>query len=264
MERARELGCRALQIFTQSPGRWRGPAVPEEAATRFRSLAVASGLSGRCFAHAPYLINVATGDRELRERSLRLLEDQLRRAIQLELAGVVLHPGAHGGRGVKAGLQRAAGALAEVLERVPEGPRLLLEVTAGQGTVLGSTWRELGELLRRLPANRTGVCWDTAHLWGAGFALDTDGGWAELWAGFTGETGRALPDLVHLNDTEVERGSHRDRHERIGFGRLGVSSFARIVRDSRLRTTPMILETPKGPPNADWDRDALELLRRLC
>ncbi len=218
----------------------------------------------RCFAHAPYLVNPASGDPDLRDRSSELLVDQLERARLLGLAGVVVHPGAHGGDGPEKGLRRAAVALAAVLERAPEGPRLLLEVTAGQGTVLGSSFRELGRLLEELPRDRVGICWDTAHLWGAGYDLTTDEGWEDLWGEFTARTGETAPLLVHLNDTVVERGSRKDRHERIGHGALGAETFRRVVTDPRLAGVPMVLETPKGPPGEDWDREALDLLRRLC
>ncbi len=263
VERAVELGCEALQIFTQAPGRWSGPALTGEAAERFRAAARAADLEGRCFAHVPYLVNVASGDAGLRKRSAALLADQLERARLLGLAGVVLHPGAHGGDGVEVGLARAAETLAGVLEAARPGPLLLLETTAGQGTVLGSVADELGSLLGRLPRDRVGVCWDTAHLWAAGYDLATEDGWQALWEEFVSGTGEAVPRLVHLNDTAVERGSRRDRHERIGYGVLGEAVFRRIVTDGRLGEVPMVLETPKGPPGGDWDREALELLRRL-
>jgi len=264
VERAVELGCTALQIFTQAPGRWTGPPIPPEAAERFREAAAAAGLASTSFAHAPYLINVAAPDEELWERSVALLREQLHRAEQLDLAGLVLHPGAHTGSGTVAGLARAAEGIAGALEASPDGPPVLLEVTAGQGTTLGSTLEELGDLLKHLPGDRVGVCWDTAHLWGAGYDIAGSGGWEALWGEFSSRTGRSRPELVHLNDTKVELGSRRDRHERIGYGVLGVETFARIVRDPRLAATPMVLETPKGGKGESWDREALELLRRLA
>lgn len=264
VERAVELGCTALQIFTQAPGRWSGRTIPDDETERFRSEILAAGLDGVVFAHAPYLSNPASGDRWLRRRSLALVVNQLERARRLGLSGVVLHPGAHTGDGVATGLDRTASGLSEVFDATPHAPPLLLEVTAGQGTCLGSDLHQIGALLERLPADRTGVCWDTAHLWGAGYDLSTEPGWERVWAEFRDATGRDRPDLLHLNDTDVELGSRRDRHQRIGFGRIGRDGFARIVRDARLRTVPMVLETPKGPDEVTWDREALELLRDLA
>jgi len=263
VERAVELGCTALQIFTQAPGRWSGRTISPDEAERFRGEALAAGLGGLVFAHAPYLPNPASGDRRLRRRSRDVLIDQLERARALGLAGVVVHPGAHTGGGIEAGIERAAGCLGEVLAATPGAPPLLLEVTAGQGTCLGADFSELGALLSRLPTDRTGVCWDTAHLWGAGHNVASRNGWEKVWRDFRRATGRTGPDLLHLNDTDVELGSRRDRHQRIGLGRIGTAGFARIVRDPRLRTIPMVLETPKGPDEVSWDREALMLLRDL-
>ena len=264
VERAVDLDCTALQIFTQAPGRWRGRPIPAADVRKFRSMATEAGLTGRIIAHAPYLINVASPDEELRERSIALLADQLKRAHTLELAGLVLHPGAHTGSGVEAGLERAAAGIAEALERVPDSPPVLVEVTAGQGTVLGSSFEEIGAILERLPVDRSGVCWDTAHLWGAGWELTRPGEWERLWETFRRHTGRERPDAVHLNDTTVPLGSRKDRHERIGHGLLGEAAFARIVCDPRLREVPLVLETPKGPDEITWDREALTLLRDLA
>ncbi len=261
VERALELGCTALQIFTQAPGRWEGRAIPDDEAGRFREAARGAGLAGVTFAHAPYLVNVASGEPDLRGRSLDLLAGELARSEALELAGVVLHPGAHRGDGRDVGIERAAAGIVDALARVPGRTPVLVEVTAGQGTTLGRDLADIAELLQRLPAPRAGVCWDTAHLWAAGYDVASEEGWERLWLEFREVTGRSAPDLVHLNDTEVEIGSRRDRHARVGYGRLGYDTFARIVTDRRLATVPMVLETPKGPDDITWDREALEFLR---
>ena len=261
MERAQELGCSALQIFTQAPGRWRGREITESESERFRQTVRDASLEGVVFAHAPYLINLAAGDPALRRRSIDLLLDQLGRARLLGLSGVVLHPGAHVGDGAEAGLSRCAEALHEVLERTRNPPPILVEVTAGQGSTLGRSLAEVALVIERLPPDSTGVCWDTAHLWAAGYDLASPGGWRRLWREFHDLFRRRTPDLVHLNDTEVGLGSRVDRHARIGYGRLGFDTFARIVRDGRLASVPMVLETPKGPDEVSWDREALEFLR---
>lgn len=261
VERARSLECTALQIFTQAPGRWHGRTIPDDEAIRFRGAVHDAGLDGVVFAHAPYLINIAARDVTLRRRSIDLLLDQLARAELLGLAGVVLHPGAHVGGGAEAGLQRCVTALEEALERAATSPPILVEITAGQGSALGRSLAEVAFLIERLPAERTGVCWDTAHLWAAGYDLASLDGWEHLWQESLSLLERGVPDLVHLNDTEVELGSRVDRHARIGYGRLGFDTFSRIVRDSRLASVPMVLETPKGPDEEAWDREALEFLR---
>ena len=263
MERARELGCTALQIFTQAPSRWRGRVIPGDEASRFRTAVRDAGLEGVVFAHAPYLINVAAGDAELRRRSVDLLVDQLARARLLGLDGVVLHPGAHVGDGAEVGLERCAAALKEVLDTVDGAPPILVEVTAGQGSALGRTLAEVASVIESLPADGVGVCWDTAHLWAAGYDVASADGWERLWREFSRLLGRRAPNLLHLNDTEVDLGSRIDRHARIGHGRLGFESFSRIVNDPRLVSVPMVLETPKGEDLAE-DRENLTLLRGLA
>ncbi len=261
VERAVELDCTALQLFTQAPGRWRAPALTEGVVARFCKAAAAAGLVGRCFAHAPYLLNPASGDAALRQRCVAALADQLNRAHALALAGVVLHPGAHGGAGAAEGIRRAVAGARAALEASTPGPRLLLEVTAGAGTTMGGSFGELAAMLAELPDERVGVCWDTAHLWAAGVDLVSTEGWEDVWDSFRAETGRAAPDLVHLNDTEMALGSNRDRHAQIGHGLLGYRTFARMVRDPRLACTPMVIETPKSDDEVTWDQEALDFLR---
>lgn len=261
VERAVELECTALQIFTQAPGRWSGRAISSEEAEEFRVAVDDAGLSGVVFAHTPYLINVASGSRDLWRRSVELLKAQLVTAQTLGWAGVVLHPGAHGGDGVGVGLDRATRGLATAIEDVPEAPPVLVETTAGAGTVLGASADEVGRLTESLPADRIGVCWDTAHLWAAGYDISEDQGWDGVWRLFVGAAGR--PSLLHLNDTGVELGSRKDRHARIGHGRLGEATFARVLNDPRCENVPMVLETPKGEDGVSWDRQALQLLRCL-
>jgi deoxyribonuclease-4 len=263
VERAVDLGCTALQIFTQAPARWAGREIAGKEAERFRRSMTEAGLAGVTFSHAPYLINLASPDDGLRRRSLETLADQLAKARMLGLVGVVLHPGSHQGSGSEEGVGRVAEAIAEALRREPGAPKLLIEVTAGQGTSLGCSFSEIAAILDRLDAERVGTCWDTAHLWAAGYDIATSEGWEETWKEFRELTGRSAPDLLHLNDARVDLGSRVDRHERIGQGRLGVETFARVVTDPRLARIPMVLETPKGPDEVTWDREALELLRSL-
>lgn len=264
IDRAHDLDCTALQIFTQAPGRWLGREIDDAEAARFRSEMEARSLDGLTFAHAVYLINVAASREEIRDRGVAALAAQLTVARRLGLAGVVLHPGAHCGDGVDAGLERAADGIRAAFEQAGEAPPLLLEVTAGQGTCLGHRLEEIGQLLDALDGLPKGVCWDTAHLWAAGWDLTDEEVWEELWGQFRAVTGRQAPELVHLNDTNVELGRRVDRHARIGHGRLGVDTFRRVVLDPRLREVPMVLETPKGPDEVTWDREALELLRSLA
>lgn len=255
-------GCEALQLFLRPPTRWAAAPLGESEPTRFRAAATTAGLGGRCFAHAPYLLNPASEDPVLRERSVAVLADELRRAGALGLAGVVLHPGSAGGGDRGEAEARCRAALAEALDRAgSSAARLLLEGQAGSGGQLGRTPAELARLVESAgPGGRVGVCLDSAHLWGAGFDLLGDG-----WERVLGELGEhwrmPAPQLFHGNDTEVELGSRRDRHAPPGEGRLGRAFFSRLLSDERCAELPVVLEIPPGDGNA-LVKKSLARLRR--
>ena len=255
------LGCRALQVFLRAPGRW--AAVPLTAAevARTRSSPGRRGVDGAAFAHAPYLLNLASDSPALRQRSIEVLVEELRRAGSLGLDGVVLHPGsARGGPRVDAE-ERCRAAISESVETAGAGAaRLLLEGQAGAGGQLGRTPAELAGLREAAVRHRVGLCLDTAHLWAAGYEL-TAGALArvldevaEHWAG-------AAPDVLHINDTRVPLGSARDRHAPPGEGLLGERFFRELLTHDALAETPMIVEIPPGKDNA-LVRRALNRLRR--
>ena len=236
---------------------------------RFRGAALSAGLDGLCFAHAPYLLNLASDDRLLRERSVEVLVEELQRAGRLGLAGVVLHTGS-GGEGDRASAEaRCRAAVSEAVARAGDGAAmLLLEGQAGSGGQLGRTPTELARLvepgLRSLRSGvegpRVGVCLDSAHLWGAGYDLLGDG-----WERVLGELADAwqleAPQLFHGNDTAVELGSHRDRHAPPGEGKLGRSFFRKLLTDPRCAELPIVLEIPPGDGNV-LIKKALARLRR--
>jgi deoxyribonuclease-4 len=266
---AAELGCTTLQIFLRPPGRWAAPALDEDAVARFLEESATAGLSGRCFAHAPYLLNLASADAALRRRSLEVLVDELQRAGRLGLAGVVLHPGSAGSGSRSDAEERCRDAVGEAVERAGDGAaRLLLEGTAGGGGHLGRSPEELARLApeaSRGHRGRVGICLDTAHLWGVGFDL-LGRGWEEVLEQVATHWGVAAPDLLHANDTPVALGSRRDRHAPPGEGALGKAFYRRLLVDARLAETPLILEIPPGAGNAlvaralrrlaRWARDA--------
>jgi deoxyribonuclease-4 len=269
VESARSCGCEALQLFQRAPGRWAAAALAEDDVLRFRGAALSAGLDGLCFAHAPYLLNLASDDRLLRERSVEVLVEELQRAGRLGLLGVVLHPGS-GGEGDRASAEaRCRAAVSEAVARAGDGAAmLLLEGQAGSGGQLGRTPTELARLvepgLRSLRSGvegpRVGVCLDSAHLWGAGYDLLGDG-----WERVLGELADAwqleAPQLFHGNDTAVELGSHRDRHAPPGEGKLGRSFFRKLLTDPRCAELPIVLEIPPGDGNV-LIKKALARLRR--
>ncbi|HEX9801354.1 MAG TPA: deoxyribonuclease IV [Thermoanaerobaculia bacterium] len=261
--RGRGLGCEALQIFVKSPSQWRAPALAATEIARFAEERAAAGALP-VVAHAAYLINLAAPDPAVLEKSRRALADELARAAALGLDGVVVHPGAHLGAGEAAGLDAVARSLDAVLADLPTaGPRLLLELTAGQGTVLGRTLGELRGIYDRAAAKpRLGFCLDTCHAFAGGHAIGSAAGMARFLDEADAALGLDRVACWHVNDSVGALGSRRDRHANIGEGEIGLDGFARLVADARLTAAPMILETPFGDDEQGHARD-LAVLRRL-
>ncbi len=257
IERGRSIGCETIQIFTKSNQQWRAkPLAPEEVAG-FLSAWTASGIDP-VFAHAAYLINLATPDDEAREKSLEGFIVEVERCAALKLPFIVLHPGAHGGDGVEAGLIRVARALDECFERVADRQvMVLLEISAGQGSSVGYRFEHLALIMERsLYPERLGICFDTCHAFAAGYDLRTPEGFEQTLESMDRLFGLGRLRAIHLNDSKGDLGSHLDRHVHIGLGKLGLESFRLLLNDPRLRHLPMVLETPKGP---DMKEDVINL-----
>ena len=271
LDRAAVTGCEALQIFTKSSNQWRARPLADAEVSEFRERAASAGI-GPIVAHASYLINLASPEPVLRRRSVAALAEELRRADLLGLAGVILHPGAYTTSTEHDGLRRIAEGVADVLARRPEdGAQLLLEHTAGQGTVLGHRFEQLQSIIDQLDgAGSVGICLDTCHLVGAGYDIISADGYLRVFDEFQAIIGLDRLKAFHLNDSKKPLGSRLDRHENIGQGCIGREPFRRLVQDERFAEVPMLLETPKTgsvPPSAieadPMDLKNLALLRTL-
>lgn len=258
IDRALACDMSALQIFTKNQRQWKASPIDPEAAELFRERYKESGLK-QVVAHDSYLINVGSPDPELWEKSRAALQDELVRCDQLGVPYLVAHPGAHMNEGVDAGVARIAEAINRVHLELPDGEAMvLLETTAGAGTVIGRTFEELAMIIDQVDdKDRMGVCFDTCHVFAAGYELRDPRGYADTWDRFEILIGRSRLGLIHLNDSRGSRGSRLDRHAHIGEGEIGLDGFALLVRDPRLETVPGILETPKG-------RDLEEDVRNLA
>ncbi len=265
IERALAVRARALQIFTKNANQWKGKPISDDEAAAFRAAWAVSGLAP-VVAHDSYLINLASPVPALRQQSIEALADELLRCELLGVAFLVAHPGAHVGSGVLEGCDRAAESINEARALAPTpSVILLLETVAGQGTTLGRKFEELARM-RAGVARRDLVqfCLDTCHVHAAGYDLTTDRGYEETIREFDAILGLESLRVFHVNDSKNERGSHVDRHEHIGKGKIGVDAFARLMRDPRFTAVPKILETPKGADGVVMDRRNLALLRRLA
>jgi deoxyribonuclease-4 len=255
--RAKIIGATAMQIFTKMANRWAERACEDQECKSFRA-ALADTDVEIVSAHDSYLINLASPDPILRRRSLESFVLELERCRALGLQYLVSHPGNYIDDRAS-GLDRNAEAITVALEKVPGKTMLLMEMTAGSGTAIGSTFEEIAELIEKIPRGlrrRVGVCIDTAHIFAAGYDIvnDYDG----VMARFDDTVGLKRLKMMHLNDSKVPLGSHRDRHELIGEGCIGESAFRRIMNDPRLARVAKVIETPKKEENVT---DALMLER---
>ena len=270
LKNAVDVGCEAMQVFVGNPRGWArsagNPAVDRE----FRERTDALGI--RVVIHTPYLVNLGSPTPATYESSAALVAHNLRRAVEIGAEGVVVHTGSyvdpdgHDLRGRhEAALRRVRDALLPVLERI-EGdaaPWLLLEPTAGQGRSLCAAVDDLGGYLAALDFHpKAGICLDTCHAFAAGAPLDEPGGATGVVDRIVEIGGPGRLRLVHANDSMDERGSCRDRHERIGEGHIGVGAFHELLHHPATEGVPFILETPGSRTVGDAGIPLLKELRR--
>ena len=268
VERARRVEATALQIFVKSSRQWSARPLGEEEVRAFRQEAARAGLAPFTLAHSTYLINLASPADTLWRRSCEAFGVELARAEALGIPYVVLHPGSHLGAGAAAGIARVARALREGLDGRRQaraaGVTVLLEITAGQGTNLGSRFEELALIIEHSGVERRlGVCFDTCHALAAGYDFRAPAGFRRTFEEFDRILGLERLRAFHLNDSQFGPGSRRDRHEHIGRGRLGLDAFRLLLNDRRFAGLPMVLETPKGEDLRDDVRN-LRVLRSLA
>jgi deoxyribonuclease-4 len=263
IDRAVSIGCTAMQIFVKNNMQWFAAPLPAAEAGAFRHHAHRGDLRS-VFGHTGYLINLAATNPDFHARSMRSLAGELLRAEQLGLPFLVLHPGAHMGAGVEAGLEKVASSLDRLFADSARNPvRIALEITAGQGSTLGRTFEELAWLLKHVKrTERLCVCLDTAHLFAGGHDISTPAGVKQTFAQFDKIIGRERLAALHLNDSKTPLGSRVDRHEHIGKGRIGLEPFRYIMRQPRFWNIPKVLETPKGKEMKE-DIVNMALLRSL-
>jgi len=269
LDYAIEVGCECAQIFAKSPRQWRGPALDPAAAEAFRAAREAKGF-GPIFTHTAYLINPATPNRELWNKSVAALADELMRGSLLGAAGVVTHIGNDPDGDPEAAARRVAEACNQALDLAGGDAchtRLLLENTAGAGRTFGSTFEELGACIgySGLPTERLGICLDTCHAFAYGFPVDTAQGWREVIDGIDGCCGIDRLGLIHANDCLFERGSKKDRHAWIGDGFVGQEGFSAMVCAPELANVCAVTEMPGEVPIKDSENvGRLVALRDGC
>ncbi len=276
--RAGRAGMQALQIFSAIPKYYNEKvSVKPDRIARFREALEGAGIApSHVIVHAGYVLNCATPDAEKWERAATALAKELERSTALGVGGVCFHPGAATDGDRDAAIARVSEAMRRALLAVPESAtRLLIENTAGAGTTVGRTPEEVGAMLAALPSElrpRAGYGLDTCHLYASGYDLAASRDEVtRVLDAFEQATGEP-PSFLHLNDSEGTLGSNKDRHARIGQGKIGADAFAWLLQDARARGIPCLLETPQAvgevaedddTPDA-WDVEDIARLRELA
>lgn len=261
LERGQQAGCRTVQLFLKSSNQWKAKPLTDEDRASFRQLRQSSGIDP-IVAHDSYLINLASPDPDLYEKSLQAFVVEMERAGSLGIPFLVLHPGAHMGSGIDAGVSAVAAALNRAIDQVDAPVAILLENTAGQGSSLGHGFEELASILAQIKhRSRVGICLDTCHAFAAGYDIRTAEGYEATMREFDRLIGLESIRVLHLNDSKKGLGSRVDRHAHIGQGSIGLEAFRFLINDRRFEKIPKILETPKGTGSEDARN--LAILRSL-
>ncbi len=259
--RGRALTCDCMQIFSKNQMQWKVKPLAESDVAQFREEISRNGIVETVI-HDSYLVNLASPDEALQKKSREALLDEMQRARLLGARYLIFHPGAHVGSGEQSGIKAVAASLNWVRAEFGSSDVIpLLEITAGQGSVLGHSFEQLAKMIDLLEDQKgVGVCFDTCHAYAAGYDVRTSKGYERTLDMFDDVIGLDRLMAMHINDSKGRLGSRLDRHEQIGKGYIGVEGFRNLVNDERFSDVPMVLETPAG--EKEYPRE-LKLLRSL-
>ena len=240
---ARAMGCTAIQIFSSNPRSYRTSKIDVPMLAAFARDRIAAGLDP-CVIHTPYLINLASDETRVQDGSVNLLANDLAVAAHGKIRYVNTHLGSYGKRDRNQGFVAICRALEKVLASIDPAVYLIMENSAGAGTLAGGTIEELGEFIKTVNHPQLGVCLDTAHAWAAGYEINSKAGVDRFIELAAEHIGLENVHLFHFNDTEIPLGGNRDRHWHIGEGHIGFEGFRALLMHPELRDKTAILETP--------------------
>jgi deoxyribonuclease-4 len=262
LERGHAIGCETIQLFTRNNVRWKAKPRTDEELSLYQETLARTGIDP-VVAHAIYLINLAAPDKRVHDLSNAAYRDDLARCHEAGIPFLVLHPGSHKGSGLEAGIERIAEGIRSAYADHPEyRVATLLENTAGQGDTIGCSFEELARIAERVGEIPLGYCLDTAHALASGYDIRDQEGYESVLSAFDRVLGLERLYCLHLNDSKTSLSTHRDRHEQIGQGEVGLEAFRLLLNDARLTGKPMLLETPKSD-DLHEDIENLALLRSL-
>jgi len=263
IEEGTELNCTAVQIFTKSNRQWKSKPIADSEAQLFIAAQKKSNIK-IVVSHASYLINLGSVTPGVQEKSLIALVDEIRRCHQLQIPFLVLHPGTAEPENKDETLQKTGDYIDQALRETSDcSTTVLIETMAGQGKSVGSSFEELAKIIKQVKnAERIGICFDTCHIFAAGYDVTTPQGYTDVIQKFDSIVGLRHLKIIHINDSKRELNSRVDRHENIGEGAMGLQAFSMIMNDQKLKDVPKILETPKGD-DLENDRKNIGMLQGL-
>lgn len=261
IDRAQEMGAETIQVFSGAPQAWRRKTYKPGELESYKKKVAETGIEP-AFIHGLYLVNLASQNPDLLAKSLDALTEEMNAAHLIGARGVIFHLGSHKGAGYEQCVEQLIANVGKVLDATPDDTWLVLENSAGQGGSIGSTFSELGRILRDSGSDRVKVCIDTQHAFAAGHDWTTKEGTAKAMDEFDKEVGAANLVAVHANDSKCELAGGRDRHENIGDGHIGREGFLNILSHHAFSTVPFLLEVP-GFEDTGPDAKNVEILKSL-
>ncbi len=267
IDRAKEIGAEATQIFISPPQQWAQTKHEQEEIELYKSKVRESGITSN-FIHGTYLVNLGTDKPENLQKSIDWLIYAMNMAGQLGVEGVIFHTGSHGGRGFQEVLPQIIKSISVILEGAqrPIGstnqPYMILENAAGAGNIIGDQFSELGAILKGVNHPRLKICLDTCHAFAEGYDIKSQAGLDKTLEEFDKEIGLENLVAIHANDTKFDIGSNKDRHENIGEGFVGKDGFENIVNHPKLKAIPFLLEVPGFAGNGP-DIENIDILKSL-
>ncbi len=255
-ERASLIGCEVFQMFSRSPQIWKAPELKDETVELFNEN-MKKFNQKECYIHTSFLINLASVNNKIRHGSMNIIKEELERGSRLGAKYVMTHLGSY--KDVDSDLEgpmMVVDALKKILDK-EYFTELLIEISAGAGNIVGCTFEELAYFMEELKGYKVGICLDTAHMFASGYDLRNKKAVTKVFDDFDRIVGTKYLRMSHLNDSKVDIGERKDRHEDIGVGKIGIAGFEAIFSDKRLKDLSFVLETP-----GDMEKD-LRIIKEM-
>ena len=241
---AGKLECEVLQMFSRPPQGGKPSPITDETVEKFSAEMKANKIE-RAYIHAPYIINFASDAKRVRESSIGMVREELERGSLLGVRGVMYHPGSAKDAGQAQGMKYVIEGIDRMLDGYGGSCQLLIEISAGAGMVMGDTFEEIAEMLDGAERGKeVGVCFDTQHAFASGYDMRTKETLNDTFKQFDKIIGLDRLVLSHCNDSKIELGGHKDRHEHLGEGSMGANTFKFLVQHPKLQHIDLVLETP--------------------